>query len=558
MGPQPQGASRRGPISAADTKGSVRRAREQLEAGVHQAPPENRPPQSKTVAHQSQWPLPPAGIQPNTLNAGQDPRFLAPRGPPPRRPPRPSEVPIPAPRVPSQAPSQPPSPSIYSRSGASPEPNPHYPFPSRHRSFSLPGGPLRASSRPLTSDGSVSPSTTMDGTPRISIATDDTSRHSLGSASSSTVPYPLLLRQADPRKSNGSLAPPNNFNARHSGGARRVSVSPIPEELSSASERATTLDSSGSKGVFPASWGSGPAESEILGAYLDDSSGDEDEHHGTADQHATQDESSLVRSASLGKMQKPTVRTITKSAPTSEASLPQKPTLSVNTGKAQQAAGVKTAMGLAVRDATQPTQPSPLSRVSTSSQSGESYVDPAKPRIAKPTEAEYHSAWEKEIMGGLPAPAPTMSVKRPGGRKPPRLDMGAVRDAEHRGSLSSMTDLIKRATRLATNLEHGRTASKGNVLENVTPGADFRELGKSRHPMLAKVETKQNKKLTRYRTPRPQLRLPIRHTKLVSQPCNHTGRAQLVARLLRPLEPARRATILLRRDRPIRKEAPAA
>lgn len=66
--------------------------------------------------------------------------------------------------------------------------------------------------------------------------------------------------------------------------------------------------------------------------------------------------------------------------------------------------------------------------------------------------------------GGLPGPMPTMSIRRPGARRPPRLDMNAVRDAEARGSLTSLSDLIRRATRLATNLDHGRTASRNDVL----------------------------------------------------------------------------------------------
>ncbi|KAK3700316.1 hypothetical protein LTR37_016020 [Vermiconidia calcicola] len=47
-------------------------------------------------------------------------------------------------------------------------------------------------------------------------------------------------------------------------------------------------------------------------------------------------------------------------------------------------------------------------------------------------------------------------------RRPPRLnvDMEAVRDAEARGSMTSLPDLIRRATKLASNLDRGRTASR--------------------------------------------------------------------------------------------------
>ena len=50
--------------------------------------------------------------------------------------------------------------------------------------------------------------------------------------------------------------------------------------------------------------------------------------------------------------------------------------------------------------------------------------------------------------------------ERVGRMRPPRLDMDAVRDAEARGSLTSLPDLIKRATRLASNLDRGKTASR--------------------------------------------------------------------------------------------------
>lgn len=64
------------------------------------------------------------------------------------------------------------------------------------------------------------------------------------------------------------------------------------------------------------------------------------------------------------------------------------------------------------------------------------------------------------------ATGPTMSGKRPDTRRPPKLDMDAVRDAEARGSLTSLPDLIRRATKLASNLDHGRTASRSGVLNN--------------------------------------------------------------------------------------------
>ncbi|KAK3697132.1 hypothetical protein LTR37_017628 [Vermiconidia calcicola] len=61
----------------------------------------------------------------------------------------------------------------------------------------------------------------------------------------------------------------------------------------------------------------------------------------------------------------------------------------------------------------------------------------------------------------LRAANPGMS-ERGGRRRGPRLnvDMEAVRDAEARGSMTSLPDLIRRATKLASNLDRGRTASR--------------------------------------------------------------------------------------------------
>ena len=56
--------------------------------------------------------------------------------------------------------------------------------------------------------------------------------------------------------------------------------------------------------------------------------------------------------------------------------------------------------------------------------------------------------------------ASSPALPESGRRRPPRLDMDAVRDAEARGSLTSLPDLIRRATKLASNLDRGKTASR--------------------------------------------------------------------------------------------------
>ncbi|KAJ5162322.1 hypothetical protein N7492_007714 [Penicillium capsulatum] len=452
MSLQPPGYSGPRPSpSETNRAGSVKRARELLEAGVRPTTreppvPIPRPPPANMS---QQWPLPASGLQPGPLNP-HHPRFQAPRGPPPRRPPRPSEAPL-----------QVPSPSIYSvQSGQGSEmslPSTSRPAPS----FSQPKPYQQPPPRPRTNDGCVSPTSTVDLTPRISITTDDLFRQSTGSASSASIPnvplapLPVPRPSPDPRPRTAGLVAP--LSARKTV-ARRSFVSPIPEELSDPRQ---TLGSIASSRAIPSSWGSGPAESEILGAYLADDSSD-DAHP----QNDHQDDATLVRSASLGKRGKPTMRTIMNSNPASEVSVPDMP---ASTQKDEPPRGIATSPLVVVNATNQELHvPNPTRRFSTSTTSNESYVDPEKPRFAQQDYAACREALEKENYA-LPKAAPTMSDKRPEGRRPPRLDIGAVRDAETRGSLSSLSDLIRRATKLASNLDRGRTASRADL---ATAGAD--------------------------------------------------------------------------------------
>lgn len=463
--------------------GSVKRARQLLEAGVRPTRLVSRPspsPSTGSATSQTPWPLPTSGLQPEPLNP-HHPRFMAPRGPPPLRPPRPSEVP-----------SQIPSPSVYStRSGESSAPslplNHHnpYPYPTRPvRSFSHPNPRPNQQSVPrpfVNKDSAASPTSSVEMMPRISIETDELFRHSTHSASSSA-PYMHPTPPAEPpipqsrRQAAGLVIPSNVRRSR----VRRSSVSPIPEEIP---DPRLTLGSYASSRAIPSSWGSGPAESEILGAYLDDGSSDDEERI----QRKEPEELNPVRSASLGKRHKPTMRTIMKSNPSSEVSMPElhdlspSPTRPEPNSDIEKTTKIRTGtteneekLSVQAEDRAAMRTPTPVRRGSISSLSSESWVDFEKPRFAKIDEQNtYRGALEKQLEI-LPKAAPTMSDKRPNGRKPPRLDMDAVRGAEARGSLSSLTDLIRRATKLASNLDHGRTASRADL---AGAGADFRDLG---------------------------------------------------------------------------------
>ncbi|KAI7498350.1 hypothetical protein KC367_g5132 [Hortaea werneckii] len=75
----------------------------------------------------------------------------------------------------------------------------------------------------------------------------------------------------------------------------------------------------------------------------------------------------------------------------------------------------------------------------------------------------------KKPLGGL--------SERAARRRPPRLDVDAVRDAEARGSLTSLPDLIQRATRLASNLDRGRTASRLGMQQFLEEAGDTEKGG---------------------------------------------------------------------------------
>ncbi|KAK6603507.1 hypothetical protein H4I96_06275 [Botrytis cinerea] len=58
-------------------------------------------------------------------------------------------------------------------------------------------------------------------------------------------------------------------------------------------------------------------------------------------------------------------------------------------------------------------------------------------------------------------------------RRPPRLNIDAVRDAEARGSLTSLPDLIRRATRLASMMDRGKRPGSRMGLDDFPSDRDF-------------------------------------------------------------------------------------
>ncbi|KAE8379237.1 hypothetical protein BDV26DRAFT_174114 [Aspergillus bertholletiae] len=424
-----------------ERQGSVRRAREMLEAGKRQAPQADAdvPLPRRDVAHMTQWPLPTENSQTNMVDTHV--RHLNSQGLPPQRPPRPDM----------------PSPSVYSeRSVPDVAPSPLHikrPVPSFSQPLSHSSPPRVAVQRPPP----PSPSSVAASTPRASVATEDLLRHSTVSSAASMAsipdfPFPNQRLPADPSQRNmANLAPPVGRQVVN----RVSSVSPIPEE------RSDGKGSYASNKAVP-SWTSAKAESEILGTYLDGISDDDDIDDKESGRAVHGNNSTLVRQASIGKRGQPSVCMIRRSTAESPVPPPEDP------ARVRPAAPGVPPSSLSKEISTGKPRRGSFLTSSSSSSSESSHFDLDKAPFVLDVGQQHPEHMNSEALAkeieAFPRAIPTMSDKRPGGRKPPPLNMGAVRDAEKRGSLTSLPDLIRRATKLATNLEHGRTASRNDLL----------------------------------------------------------------------------------------------
>ena len=347
---------------------------------------------------------------------------MASRAPPPPRPPR----------------QDPPSPSVYSeRSVPDAVPSPLH-LNNRNRAPSF--------SQPFVNQQHIHPAL-REPVPSIK---EDPFRKSATSSLGSIPSIPDFPPPLPSQNNAGSLAPTAPM---RSGMNRRSSVSPIPEELP---DSPTILNKPYTR-LTASSWNSEQQESEVLGVYMDNNS----EGAPESPEHA---EVSLVRQASIGTRGKPSLRTISK--PSADGMVGGTGRTETPIGQTNDASLKEVAAGLSTRNSF------------SSGSSKESDIDPEKPPIVLENDTNAQHSYDNGLRSveketaALPQRTPTMSEMRPGARRPPRLNINAVREAEARGSLTSLSDLIKRATKLATNLEHGRTASRNDLLN----------VGGSRHP----------------------------------------------------------------------------
>ncbi|PGH00166.1 hypothetical protein AJ80_09219 [Polytolypa hystricis UAMH7299] len=239
-------------------------------------------------------------------------------------------------------------------------------------------------------------------------------------------------------------------------------VSPIPEEFPESVPRYG--GSYASSKVIPSSWGSGSPESDILNAY-EDYPDEYDDYKGQP-MSPQNEETTLVRQASLGKRGKPSLRTINR--PPIDTSQDGRAARSRSGSQGSKSPPSRGEVGTA---AVGITASSKNDRPEVPNLPKSTYVPPSGNQSNRNRADSYSSGSELDDDLEKP-PIPVMSMKELESgqfnatkRRPPRLNIDAVRESEARGSLTSLPDLIRRATRLASNLDRGKTASRFGMMD---------------------------------------------------------------------------------------------
>lgn len=273
-------------------------------------------------------------------------------------------------------------------------------------------------------------------------------------------PPPLPGPLPPPRRSVTLGPPPSARRGASSFYSNASFVSPIPEEsLGTARSRSHT--SFASSAAIPDSWGtvspglspqyppSTDHEEHVMGMHR---------HHNNENAPPGYEEdaedSRLVRNASVGKRAKPTL-------------------VAATSPRTQQGTG--TAGGWGENQGTGPGPTTPGTPYRDPFATGTGYIENSSssstktPQIgsAITTDAILDAYDNASSYDQTTSSSNETSNRMPGGggrgysrfsaiRRPPNLDMDAVRKAQARGSLTSLSELIRRATRLEQSLENGK------------------------------------------------------------------------------------------------------
>ena len=475
--------------------GSVRRARERVEAGLVSQEARsgldggNRNlgyPDNLQGSQDSQWPLVSHGDSTRKRNNSPTGNRPHGQGRAPQRPPRPVYVPgiLDASHEPDGSSNFPPQ-----------QPLDHFQRPQDHQPANS-WDPSYSSTRrePGT------PGTTGTG---FSATSGSLSRPST-SSSVGTIPefpVPVVPFSATPQQTRRGAnlgPPPSSRRGASSYYSQSSYVTPIMEEQYEPGIH--SHGSFASSHVIPASWGD-----ESLGSFAPA----EENLAGTTekgpDLRSTghDDSSDLAHSASSGKPHKPSLATLRSTDNAEESD-----TTGVGGGSVaasekpprfSRAAGetggpVAAALGTTKDDPMGLDSDGGTGRTafldtpsSSNSSINKNFDNLTAESVAAHAEAKDKSSPEdprvRQILGGLekggaikagtPLPLTTSPTDQSGKvlKRPNRLNVDAARETDSRGSLTSLPDLIRRATKLASNLDRGRTASRLGMLE-ILGGSD--------------------------------------------------------------------------------------
>ena len=501
MNQEPWGA----PRQAQPMAGSVRAARQRVEAGIPRTMPQpyqnnvqnSRPqglpngPLISRPAPMPQWPLVASAEDGMGKQMSINPEDRTDiRGAPPQRPPRPSYVP-----------------SILDASRIQ-EHTPPFQYRQQQQQAQQRNNPQQ--SRPVAQSQqqpkyweSNNPSSPQDPYASGAGLSSTSSRPSTSSSVGSIPDFPVpsmpnnlqqqqQQQQQQPRRSANLGPPPSSRRGASSYYSQSSYVAPIPEEYPEAPKVAK--QKAGFNDKVPQNWSDGPSTYYISGVTNDDDYEDDDEVN-IRDSRSTEpdEQTNLVRKASLGKQYKPSLTTVRSGSSSSSGDSNKpgneksgKPNMISRVAISAGATAGAFAAGLGNSKDNQalanekgvPSRTTFLDRPSDEStnrsitrsdegntrpevSSGTDQTSPVDPRV-------------EEILGGLQKGGAIDSTTTvpllqpstgPGQRRPPRLDIDAVKAAEQRGSLTSLSDLIRRATKVAANLDKGRTASRLGMLD---------------------------------------------------------------------------------------------
>ena len=317
------------------------------------------------------------------------------------------------------------------------------------------------------------PGTGLSGTSMSSRPSTTSSFGSIPDFPVPTMPTAPPPAPAQPRKSIGP--PPSARRGASSYYSQTSFVTPIPEEATESPKK-QQHGSYASSHVIPKSWADGPPE-YYMTSYTEEDEDDFDEQTIRESRSTDADENTqLVRQASMGRQYKPSLTTVRSNGDLGAgAALPRDAKPRIGMAGAISAAAGAAATGTIVEEGE-------FSRRAPEAVGSNAYVEPVvedvrgspsgpmpKSRSGAATPRNGPQDLRvRQILGGLEKGGALGAVEEASptdARRPPRLDINAVRDAESRGSLTSLPDLIRRATKLASNLDKGRTASRLGMLE---------------------------------------------------------------------------------------------